>query len=31
MEYDFATNDYTEITTIHSGGLAAHGCTGYLK
>ena len=29
MEYDFNTNKYTEITKIN-GGLAAHGCTGYV-
>ena len=28
MEYDFNTNEYTEITKIN-GGLAAHGCTGF--
>ena len=29
-EYDFNTNKYTEITKIEGGGLAAHGCTGYV-
>ena len=29
MEYDFNTNKYTEITKIN-GGLAAHGCTGFI-
>ena len=30
MEYDFDTNKYTEITKIE-GGLAGHGCAGYVQ